>query len=79
MNENVLTLNLKKMNAVVFGTRHTISQLKDLEISCESVNVEVVDKTKYLGVMLDSELKFSEHVNYLKQKLIGRTKMLGKL
>ncbi len=79
MNDNVLTLNLKKTNAMVFGTKHTISQLNDLEISCEGVNIEVVSKTKYLGVILDSELKFTEHVNYLKQKLIGRTKMLGKL
>ena len=79
MNKNVLTLNLKKTNAMVFGTKHTISQLDDLAITCEGVDIEVRKKTKYLGVVLDSELKFTDHVNYLKQKLIGRTKMLGKL
>ncbi len=79
MDENILTLNLKKTNAMVFGTRHTVSQLGDLNVSCNGVNIEIVEKVKYLGIILDRELKFSEHVSYLKQKLIGRTKMLGKL
>ena len=32
-----------------------------------------------MGVILYQELKFNEHTSYLKHKLIGRTKMLGKL
>ena len=64
---------------MVFGTRHTNQQLDDIVVNCNGIDVEVVKKVKYLGVMLDPELKFNEHVAYLKHKLIGRTKMLGKL
>ena len=64
---------------MVFGTKHSVSQLNNLNVSCDGVNIEIVEKVKYLGIILDKELKFAEHVAYLKQKLIGRTKMLGKL
>ena len=32
MNRNTLTLNAKKTHAMVFGTKHTISQLNELSI-----------------------------------------------
>ena len=40
---------------MVFGTRHTTSQLSDLNINCVGVNNEVVNRVKYLGVVLDQE------------------------
>ena len=43
------------------------------------VHIEVVSKFKYLGLFLDSELMFNDHVEFLKRKLIGCLKMLGSL
>ena len=71
MEKNILTLNLHKTKAMVFGTRHTLEQLNDIRVKSGDVAVDVVQKMKYLGIILDSELKFSEHTTYLKHKLIG--------
>ena len=79
MEENVLTLNLKKTKGMVFGTRHTLSQLKNLVINARGVEIDIVKQMKYLGVILDSQLKFNDHVTYLKKKFISRIRMLGKL
>ena len=79
MDTNVLALNMAKTKAMVFGSRHTLAQLDGISVRHNEAEIELVDKMKYLGIILDPQLKFSEHVSYLKKKLIGRIKMLGKL
>ena len=79
MAKNVLTLNMAKTKAMVFGSRNSLAQLEGLSIRHDNVEIEGVDKMKYLGIILDPQLKFSEHMTYLKNKLIGRIKMLGRL
>ena len=46
---------------MVFGTRHTLSQLNELGVKCDGVDVEAVTKVKYPRVILDQELTFNEH------------------
>ena len=75
---NKLTLNLQKTKAMCFGTKHTLNQIRDLEVNYGSTSIETVNKIKYLGIILDSKLSFTEHVDYLKGKAILRLKMLGK-
>ena len=41
--------------------------------------MERVDSYKYLGILLDSQLKFDEHVSYVKQKTFTKIKLLGRL
>ena len=40
--------------------------------------METVDKTKYLGAILDSHLTYSNHGNYIRGKAMGRIKMSGR-
>ena len=40
--------------------------------------IESVQKFKYLGVILDPTLSFTEHVEYIRNKVIPRLKMLEK-
>ena len=39
--------------------------------------IDVVNKFKYLGVMLDNNLTFKAHVDYLLQKNLSQTQNIG--
>ena len=41
--------------------------------------MELVHSIKYLGIVLDEQLKLSDHVRYLKRTLNGRMKMPARL
>ena len=72
-------MNLKKTCAMTFGSKYTVHRVGEINLEVNGTNIELVDEFKYLGIMLDRTLSFSSHVTYLKNKLIGRLKMLGKL
>ena len=79
MAHNLLTVNTKKMKLMFFCTTHTLGHIDPPEILSNKSIIELVDQYKYLGVILDSKLTFSNHVTYTRQKAISRVKMLGKV
>ncbi len=74
-----LTLNLQKMKAMFFGTGQQLKEVTLKEMNCNNATIEIVDKYKYLGMILDKELKFDQHVKYLHGKLHPKMKMLGRV
>ena len=48
-------------------------------IKSEDTVLEHVNKFKYLGIWLDSNLNFTEYVLYLKLKLYAKIKLLGRV
>ena len=62
---NKLTLNIKKTKYMLFGTNHTLNNFDDILLMYGSDIIERVDKFKYLGVIFDPLLTWSEHVNYI--------------
>jgi hypothetical protein len=63
-----IKINEKKTEAILFTKRRPV--IKD-QIVFDNVTIEWQDKIKYLGVLLDKKLNFSNHVNYVIQKAIG--------
>ena len=78
MAKNHLTLNVSKTKCMIFGTPHTVSQVENPTLLLNNVEVEIVTNFKYLGVVLDQKLTFSDHVTYMKTKIVPRLKMLGR-
>ena len=76
--ENELSLNLKKSHLMLFGTEAMGRKFKDLSVKHGDMELNLVPKTKYLGMMLD-QLKFDAHVQYIKSKTIGKLKLLGRI
>ncbi len=77
MERNLLTVNASKTKIMFFGTTYTLSNIAPPpNIRSNDEVIEIVDKFKYLGVILDGRLTFTHHV---RQKSIGRIKMLGKV
>ena len=62
---NQLTLNIKKTKFMVFGTHNFLSNFVDVNLMYDRTSIERVDKFRYLGVILDPTLSWSDHVDYI--------------
>ena len=64
---NKLTLNLPKTHFMVFHrAKH---KLNNISISLNSVPIEQVNHTKFLGVDIDNKLDWSNHISYINAKI----------
>ena len=75
--KNRLTLNLKKSKVMYFGTQKQLERCANCVIKHRGTEIEKVDSYKYLGIVLDSRLSFSEHVTYVRNKTIAKIRVLG--
>ena len=65
---NKLSLNLKKTHFMIFRRkRRKIAIEEDLIV--DGVRISVVDKTKFLGVVIDEYLTFEYHVKHVRGKV----------
>ena len=80
LDKNLLSLNLDKTVCMPFLTTNFTEASHNLKITihqgvncelriCDCPTLKVVDNTKYLGVILDSNLSWHEHAAYLEGRL----------
>ena len=75
---NQLTLNIKKSNHIIFRT--TKKQLKkSLTLKLDNKEIQRVDKTKFLGIIIDQHLTWKNHIDYITKKIIKTTGMLCRI
>ena len=67
MNVNKLSLNVKKTKYMVFCTKKPSVILNDIVLNCEIK--EKVEHFKFLGVHIDSKLKWSYHIQFIRKKM----------
>lgn len=70
---NKLSLNIKKTNYMLFRSKSK-KNLKDLNVLIDGTNVLEVTKTKFLGVIINNTLTWTDHVTMIKGKI---TKNIG--
>ena len=63
---NKLSLNLSKTNFMVFTN---CRREQNVNISINNCEIDMVYKSKYLGVLIDSKLNWKDHVAMIKSKL----------
>ena len=63
---NKLSLNLSKTNFMLFTNSR---KDQNVSISINNCEIDMVYKTKFLGVMIDSKLNWKDHVAMVKSKL----------
>ena len=63
---NKLSLNLSKTNFMLFTNSR---RDQNISISINNCEIDMVYKTKFLGVMIDSKLNWKDHVAMVKSKL----------
>ena len=76
---NKLTLNASKTKCMFFGTASMLARASPLVLSHRGCTIEHVSIFKYLGVTLDSELKFDSHLSSLCKKISSRIGVLGRI
>ena len=75
---NKLSLNVKKTNFILFGNRH-IRTSTPISLYIEGVPLEQVQFTKFLGVFLDRQLRWTEHFNYISLKISRGLGMINRV
>ena len=76
---NVLTINKKKIKSMVFGTRAKVKRAKDIRFKIDGVDLQMVPSYKYLGVVLDSTLTYSNHISTTLGTISHKLYVLGKV
>ena len=73
---NNLTMNLKKTQCMLIGTKQRLVKCRKICIEKNNVVLETVDVAKLLGVNIDCSLSWSYHIDVLTKKI---SKKLGVL
>ena len=74
---NKLSLNLKKTHFMIFRKRGG-RVLLDTELRIDGVEIEMVEKTKFLGIIIDQCFKFDAHIQFIKGKVSRGIGILNK-
>jgi hypothetical protein len=79
LRSNRLSLNINKTHFMIFRTKNKriTRPVCPLQINREIINE--VSHTKFLGIIIDSELKWSYHCNHIANKIAKGVGILGKL
>ena len=71
---NRLSVNVAKTEALIFSNR--LFHTENANVAMNSQILEFGTNCKYLGVLIDQNLKFMEHINYILEKLSRNTGIL---
>ena len=80
LNENVLTLNVKKTKGMLLCKIQKMTRRdSDLEVYINNSLIDNVDKFKYLGVWLDPALTWNEQIDSISKTVSKRNGLLCRL
>ena len=80
LNENFLTLNVKKTKGMLlYNSQKMTRRDTDLKVSINNSLIDNVDKFKYLGVWLDPALTWNEQIDKISKTVSKRNGLLGRL
>ena len=70
MRQNKLSLNAEKSEFMLIGHRKQLNRAKDLpDLEVEDQKLSRVQKTKYLGVIIDESMNWEEQLKTVKWKI----------
>jgi len=75
---NKLTLNATKSKLLIINLKYN-SILTNVIIDCKAGSIKSVNQTKYLGVILDHNLSFREHIKVVETKIACAVGIMCKL
>ena len=69
LKDSKLVMNADKTKCIIFGSRHMLVDDPQLQLSISGIPIEQVQKAKLLGVLLDSQLSWSDHIDGIVMKM----------
>jgi hypothetical protein len=76
---NRLSVNLKKTNFVIFGSQAKIKKVKKCEIFLDNIKLLRTETAKFLGVVIDENLSWKNHIYYIKGKIAKNVGIIKRL
>ena len=73
---NKLSLNISKTNYMLFS--HLNKELINTEIKLANTTIPKTKCVKFLGLLIDENLKWDEHIQYIKNKISGSFHAINK-
>ena len=74
--KNKLIVNVKKTKSMIFGTTKKIGSLSNLDLKMQNMSLSQVTSYKYLGVVLDQSLTYTQHLQKLSKSISHKMYML---
>ena len=74
MNAKKPSLNIVKTKAIIFGSKTMVERCNNIQLKYQEYQIKILDKFKYLRIILDSQLTFKDHVKYIYSKVVPRLK-----
>ena len=73
---NKLTLNVTKTTSMIIGTNRKLHESNSGELiqahfKISGEAIEQKTSVKYLGVILDNQMKWKDHINLISSKVLG--------
>ena len=78
-NDNLLTLNVEKCKFVLFGSPHKVNLFSDLSLEINAQILERKECLKYLGIKLNQNMSWSDHIDTLCKKVCHRLGVLRRV
>ena len=79
METNKLTLNVSKTKLMVIGGKQRLSRLNSIELTINKELIDQVDKFKYLGIIINESLDWSDHIDNVQSKVAKRLGLLKRV
>ena len=76
---NLLTLNISKCNFVIFGNSRKLKLASDVSLKVNSTAIDRSDSFKYLGVIINQTMSWSEHIDAISTKINKRIGMIRRI
>lgn len=71
LSANKLSLNIEKTNYMVFDNQQRLDEIV-INVNDMNITIKECKTVKYLGLMVDHKLTFSDHIEYIKKKVSKR-------
>ena len=78
LNINILSLNIDKSNILLFNIRNTYENVK-FKLKIDDTDIKIVNKFKFLGIIIDNKLDWNSQIDYLYSKLSRAIAILKKV
>ena len=75
---NKLSLNIKKNTFITFSPKRKLIPPNNLQLLIDNVPIEQIDKTKFIGVVINSKLNWNDHIATLCTKIRQNTDIIFK-
>ena len=76
---NLSTRNISKCNFVIFGNSRELKLVNDVSLKVNSTAVERSDLFKYLGIVINQAMSWSEHIDTISTKINQRIGMIKRI